>query len=103
MDYNLIINSQGKPTTLLKLYSKMVISQIDFRKFSKNSFLDIFHYRGVFRSQSKIYYGAFLQKIVKLLTPFAKKVMNFSKVFFLKYSFVSALEWVNDDKLKKET
>ena len=45
----------------------------------------------------------FLQKIVKLLTPFAKKVMNFSKVFFLKYSFVSALEWVNDDKLKKET
>ena len=44
-----------KPTTLLKLYSKMVIFWENFEIFEK-LLLDIFfHYRGVFKTLSKIY------------------------------------------------
>ena len=53
MDYNSIVNLQVKPTTLLKLYSKIVFSWDNFGIFEKANLLsDIFsHYRGVFGTQ----------------------------------------------------
>ena len=72
-----------KPTTLLKLCSS---------KFLKKLLLDLFfHYRGVFRTQSKIYDGLFGENSqakrfhLRYLTgsKYASAlVMNFSEVFF---------------------
>ena len=60
VDCNFIVNLQVKHTTLQKLYSKTAFSWDIFRIFEKATLLsDISHFRGIFRTQSNIYDGAF--------------------------------------------